>query len=81
MDLRILTATIQAARVASDCGESAAIAARELENACASYDGSTQSVQSSNRIYLATERLSARCAAFSRCADAAYDATRNICKG
>lgn len=78
MDLRILTATIQASRVASDCGEKAVSAAQELENACAAYDGS---VQSSNRIRRAADRLSARCAAFSRCADAAYDNAWNIPRG
>ena len=77
MDLRILTATIQAARTASDCGERATSDAQGLEDACAAYDGSGKSA---DRIHRAAERLSARCAAFSRCADAAYDNANNICK-
>lgn len=77
MDLRILMATKQAASIAADCGENAMFALVELENACADYDGTAQA---SDRIHRATESLSARAAAFSRCVDAAYDNACNICE-
>lgn len=77
MDLRILTATVQAARTASRCGENATLAVDVLETACAAYDGTGESV---TRIRCAADRLSAYAAAFSRCADAAFDNAYNICK-
>lgn len=78
MDLQILTATKQAALTASDCGENAIFALEEVIAALGDFDGSGES---SNRINRAVDRLSARCAAFARGADAVYDNAWNIRRG